>query len=215
MSVPEKLRYISKNYIQQWLPDNPIIIEAGSHCGRDTLLMKKTWPRATIHAFEPISYLFERLVIATKQINGIHCHPYALADKTGWALFYESNEHLGAVSSLLKPKEFLHRNPPVTFKQYQIATMTLDDWAVAHNIHAIDFLWLDMQGFELLMLQASPTILKTVKAIHMEVSLTYRYEQNPLYPEIKQWIESQGFTIVAEALYQGTWGNILCIRTTP
>lgn len=52
---------ISKEYIAQFLPPNPIIIEAGAHIGRDTKKMARQWPNAHIHAFEPVPALFEIL----------------------------------------------------------------------------------------------------------------------------------------------------------
>ena len=52
---------LSRHSIKQFLPKNPVIVEAGAHIGRDTLKMHAIWPQATIHAFEPVPPLFKQL----------------------------------------------------------------------------------------------------------------------------------------------------------
>lgn len=212
MIQPEQLRYITKEYIKEKFPSFKSIVEAGSHKGRDTLELHKTWPDAHIYAFEPVPELFEQLCENTKNISCIHCYRYAFGATTGEALFYLSSKECTAISSLLEPHAFISKKGPVSFTPVTVQTVTLDHWAQINKVPSVDFLWLDLQGFELACLNTSPTILETVKAIHMEVSLTERYKNNPLYPEIKQWLAQQNFIIVAEALYRENWGNILCMR---
>lgn len=66
--------------------------------------------------------------------------------------------------------------------------MTLDDWAEQHNFDRVDFLWLDMQGAELALLESSPVLLSRVQVIHLEVSIVELYEKNPLYTEVSDWL---------------------------
>jgi len=77
-----------------------------------------------------------------------------------------------------------------------VRVTTLDAWAKNEKIEKVDFLWLDMQGFELAMLKASPEILKTVKVIQIEVSKKAFYENTPLADEVQSWLEAQGFSMV-------------------
>ena len=83
---------------------------------------------------------------------------------------------------------------------------------MANNIDHIDFMWLDMQGAEYQMLKKSKIILPTVKVIFTEVSLLQMYEDCPLYPEFRAWLESEGFEVVAEQLPWKDMGNVLFIR---
>lgn len=211
MSITQ-LRYISKEFITQFLPENPVIVEAGAHRGRDTLAMHTCWPHATIHAFEPVPALFQKLKQATIDKKNIHCYNYALSNVTGTASLYQSDEQCDAISSLLKPGEITHEKPQVQFSPYQVPTITLDDWAKKYQIDHIDFLWFDLQGYELAALQSASNVLKNISVIHTEVSLTYRYEHNVLYPELKEFLQTHGFQVYAEALYHKTWGNVLFVR---
>ena len=52
---------LPKKYFLKFLPENPVILEAGAHKGKDTVEMAKLWPAGTIHAFEPVPSLFKKL----------------------------------------------------------------------------------------------------------------------------------------------------------
>lgn len=208
----DKLRYITKEYLQQFLPENPVIVEAGGHIGRDAIQMAKTWPLGQIHTFEPVPHLYAQLVENTQPYPNISTYNIALSDTTGLDQMNISSAECDAVSSMLAPKQFLEKRPDVSFMSQTVPTIRLDDWAQQHNIDHVDLMWLDLQGYELVALQAAEHLLKTVKVIHTEVSIVERYASNPLYDEVKAWLEARGFVLQAESMYRVTWGNALFIR---
>lgn len=210
-----KKRHVPLELLTPYLPKNPIIVEAGAHIGRGTKKMAAFWPHGTIHAFEPVPELFKRLKEVTQNCTNVVYHHYALSDTTGTIPFYVSGGRTTSVSSLIKPQEFKTERPDVTFKTIQVQTITLDDWATNNTIDHVDLLWLDLQGAELLALQGAKQLLKTVKAIHTEVNLTERYKNNPLYEELKKWLEAHGFEAVIEAFRDPTWGNVLFVNKNP
>lgn len=161
---------ISKSSIVPFLTNNPVIVEAGAHIGRDTLKMKKQWPQAVIHAFEPVPELYQQLRTATANIPGIFCYPFALAGHTGTATLHKSSVRSTATSSLLEPHLYKQEHPTTQFEPISVSTITLDRWMKAYTISHVDFLWLDMQGAELLVLQHATELLRTVTAIHTEVA---------------------------------------------
>jgi 2-O-methyltransferase len=205
-------RNISKKIIAQYLPQNPAIIEAGAHIGRDTLKMIKEWPTSIIHAFEPVPDLFIHLSTNVAHTTQVICYPYALSSKTGRSTLFMSSGRSTATSSLLEPTLYKETHPDTLFMPIQVDTITLDDWAQKYNVDHIDGMWLDLQGAELIALQAAPTLLKTVSMIYMEVNFIERYKNMPLYPDIKQWLAKQGFNVELEAFDQSEWGNVLFIR---
>jgi 2-O-methyltransferase len=196
LKFQDEVGVIPKSYIAKFIPPDPIIIEGGAHVGLDTIGMSKMWPKGYIHAFEPVPYLYQRLAHNTKKLRNVGIYQLALGDINGRSKIYLSNGTSDASSSLLKPKEHLSQHPSVLFEDsIEIQVITLDTWAKNHSIEKIDFLWLDLQGYELRMLKASPKILQSVKAIYTEVSLKELYEGCPLYPEMACWFEEQGFRI--------------------
>lgn len=227
MSIANKLKYkifssklnlnkigeVPKEVIKKFLPNNPVIVEAGACHGLDTVEMSKVWPRAQIYAFEPVPYLFDQLVSNTKKLKNVKCYPLALTDYSGSANFFVSSGQSNASSSLLIPKEHLTEHPGVIFSDMiEVKTTTLDLWATENHISRVDFLWLDMQGSELATLKASPRILQTVKVIYTEVLIKQLYDGCPLYPEVKTWLQNQGFRVEREELAWEDAGNVLFVR---
>ena len=200
--------------IKNLLPPNPVIIDCGSHLGTDSIQFSKLIPSATIHSFEAAPIIFEKLKKNVRKYKNINCYPLALSNKNGQAEFFISSGDSDGSSSLLEPSEHLETHPTVFFNEKIIVdTITLDDWALKNNITSVDLLWLDMQGFEMQMLQASKNIINTVKVIHAEVSLKETYKGVVPYMKFRFWLESIGFKIVEEALPTGTdMGNVLFCR---
>ncbi len=211
----------SLEHIKPYLPKNPTIIEAGAFNGSDSIKMTRYWPKATIYAFEPVPYLFEKLVANTALYPQIKCFSYALSDSNGTATLYvsEKPEKPGIpsqASSLRKPKERLRYSSMQFPHEIKVKTITLDSWAQQYDVHSIDLLWLDLQGHELSVLQGATTILSTVSAVFCEVGFIEGYEGQPRYETVKHWLEQKGFTEVGRDFEnQESWffGNILMVRT--
>lgn len=206
------------NDMPRFLPENPVILEAGAFDGEDALRMSQLWSKATIHTFEPVPLLFLKTKAKTFNCKNVHCHQLALSGQTGRAQFYVSSDaqnEISGSSSLLEPKDHLKFYQDIKFNNIiEVQTMNLDEWAEANNIDHIDFMWLDMQGAEFDMLKSAPNILKTVKLIFMEVAFAQTYKNIPLYQEVRAWLESQGFVVIFDETCGAAKaeGNALFIR---
>lgn len=202
------------------LPKNPVIVEAGAFDGKETIKMATMWPHSTIHAFEPVPAIFERLVKNTAHLPNVKRYPLALSDSVGMATLYISEKpqkpgQASQANSLLKPKERLKLSPLTFPGTLDVPTTTLDVWAQEYNIPQIDFLWLDLQGYELNVLQAAPKTVAQVKAIYTEVEFVEAYEGQYLYDDVKSWLEAQIFVMVGKDFDENpTWffGNALFIK---
>lgn len=207
-------------HIQSHLPQNPIIIEAGAYDGRETLRMAKLWPHGIIASFEPVPELFEKLKANTTDTPNVRCYQIALSDSTGTATLHISEKptkpgRASQANSLLKPDKRLELSPLIFPRTIQVPTITIDDWAKQHGIDHIDFLKLDVQGYELNIIKSSPHMLETVKAILTEVEFVHAYQGQYLYAEVKSWLESHGFTMIAKDFSNETdwfFGNALFVR---
>lgn len=207
--------------IAQFIPEQPIILEAGAFHGQDSIRMAQHWPQATVYAFEPVPELFTQLESATATYPQIHPVPLALGATEGTHTFWPSEhpkrpgKHSQA-GSLLEPQERLQWSPITFNKPISVQTTTIDTWATHNNITHIDLLWLDLQGYELPVMQASPHILKTVQAIWTEVHFVQAYKNQAQYPEVTTWLESQGFTLVGTDFTETTswfFGTALFVRS--
>ena len=208
------------DYIKCYLPENPIVIEAGAFDGNDTIKMSYIWPEGTIHSFEPVPEIYVELKNNTKELANVHCYPIALSNKCGIATMHlsEKPNKPGQIShgnSLLKPKDRLEISTMTYPKSTLVPTTTLDLWAQQEKIEQIDFMWLDLQGHQLDVLKASPNTLKKVRVIFTEVEFIQAYEGQPQYLEVRKWLESKGFEMVAKDFTEkpkSFFGNALFVR---
>ena len=205
---------------KKYLPANPVILEAGCYDATDTLLMKSFWPNSKIHAFEPVEQLFLKAQAKLKSKTGIHLYNVALSDVSGKSIFYLSYDSaietiITQSSSLLQAKEHYTYAPYTHFKASEVACLTLDDWAKKYQINNIDFMWLDLQGYELNVLMKSKIIVPTVKAILLEVEFVEAYKSQYMYDDILQWFKLNNFELIA-ASFDPTnhdwYGDVLFIR---
>ncbi|MBA3721239.1 MAG: FkbM family methyltransferase [Parachlamydiaceae bacterium] len=187
------------SYVSRHLSEKPVILECGGFNGVDTKFMASFWPKSTIHTFEPVPELFNQLVQRTKSYLNVHPYQIALADYKGKMTFYLANYPSGSVSgssSLLPPKEHLKYDPCKFTKTIVVDAMDLDSWASLNNVDHIDFMWLDMQGYELNMLKVSE-LAKKVKIIYIEVIFVEAYKGQYLYGDVKKWMLQNGFELIA------------------
>lgn len=211
LSKPEGVVPVA--YIGRFLPPNPNVVEAGAHLGYDTLAMSRFWPKGNVYAFEPVPDLYARLTARTARQKNVTCYPLALSVNVGTAKMYVSSGASNASSSMSPPKEHLADHSDVTFsKEIEVETTTLDALAAASHVSRVDFLWLDMQGHELNAIKAGPAILQTVRAIYTEVYLRESYAGVPLYPEVREYLQGQGFRVERKELPWTDAGNVLFVR---
>ena len=81
-----------------------------------------------------------------------------------------------------------------TVSTEQVATQTLD--LTLANVERIDFLKLDIQGFELTALQHATSVLTRTNVVHCEVSFAEIYQGQALFSEVEQLLRQAGFYFV-------------------
>lgn len=203
--------------VEKYLPKNPVIVEAGAYDGSDSVGLARHWPCAVVHSFEPIPELYKILQEKTSEYARIHTYNTAIGDTIGTALMHVSEHPCNPgvpsqSSSLLAPKEHLNYSPIVFKKQITVPITTFDAWADAHKIDHIDFMWLDMQGYEQNALMASPCVMSKVKAVLTEVEFVEAYEGQFLYADVKKWFEERGFVMIALNTSCGWFGDALFVK---
>lgn len=204
---------IPKRALTRFIPADAVIVEAGAHRGFDTVQFARLWPEGTIHAFEPVPDVYEHLKRNTAPYRNVRTYPLALGDRESAMPMWLSDPEHDYSSSLLKPKEHLDEFPEIGFVETTSVQVTsLASWADREGIAHIDGMWLDMQGYELAALKAAGPILETTRAIVMEVSATELYAGAPLWPEVRAWLESQGFRIEQEHWYRQSFGDVLAAK---
>jgi FkbM family methyltransferase len=196
------------------IPENAIIIDCGAHDGLDSINFAKLLPKSTIHAIEPVPHIYEKLKNNTKVFKNINTYNIAISDKQGEVTINISEGTSDASSSLLQPKEHLKTNPNVYFlTKVSVTSETFDTWCKKYNISDVDFMWLDMQGYELAALKNAPEVLEKCKVIYTEVSKLEEYKDQGLYKDLLTFLNGKGFIVYKEFFDDENHGDVLFIKT--
>lgn len=193
-------------YSTPFLPDNPVIIEAGTASGDSTLEFIKMWPKCTIYGFEACPSNYDSAQKLFLNHKNVHIYPYALSNINGEIEFYVSQANAGT-SSLLKdnfgnisfpdhfntdqePREGHYQDSPV-----KIEAVTLNSFLPKIGVEKVDYIWLDTEGAELLILTEATQILKSVRVLSLEINFQEFRKGSVQFPELHQFLISQGFSL--------------------
>ena len=105
----------------------------------------------------------------------------------------------------------------------QVHSTTLDEVAVAEDLHAPDVLKLDTQGSELDILRHAHTVLASAHLVEVEVAFTPIYTGRPLFHDVAKFFAEEGYELLylsrhfsqRKKFYRGpargqlTWGDAL------
>lgn len=91
-------------------------------------------------------------------------------------------------------KKFVDLSELITVKTESIKTSKLDS-ALAETLN-VDFLKLDIQGFELSALEHASSVLERTNVIHCEVSFFEIYQNQALFSEIETFLRSKDFYFI-------------------
>ncbi len=190
-----------------------VIFDIGSCEGEDTVRYARLFPRARLFSFEslPTNQDLIRRNLTRYAVTNAEVVPLALADRAGEAVFHvssgrPSDEFAGKdwnygnkSSSLLPPagKEAMYGW--IEFKEaITVPTDTLDRFCQSRELTRIDFIHMDVQGAERLVLAGAAAMLPRVGAIWLEVSDQPLYAGQMLRSEIEDFMRSHGFALGCE-----------------
>lgn len=212
----EKWEQKQLDLISFFLPDAPVILQAGGHYGGETVQLATYFPSSPIFSFEPNPHAFEILCANTINYPNIKTYPYALNEYIGRAPFYICHGSLGTdaafehASSLLKPSECMeiHYQGPCV----DVDCVELDDWCRRNDIDHIDLMCLDLQGAELQVLKSSPEILNQVKCLSIHTHFFPFRIGTTTYTELRAFLEESGFQLLSHWYREGLDGRAIFVK---
>jgi FkbM family methyltransferase len=202
--------------IAKFLPDDPVVFEAGGHYGCDTIRFATKWPKGTIISFEPNPHAFAKLLETTKDFDNVYVHNFAINNYNGIAILNVCHGNFGdnpifeGASSLLNASEWMeiHYQGP----KLEVSCVVLDDWCQVNDVDHIDFIWLDLEGLELQVLKSSPKILEKVKVIYTETNFLEFRKGMTQFKDLKTFLENSGFQLLSHWYAEGFQGNVIFVK---
>lgn len=188
-------------------------IQVGAHIGKEVKIFKKLNSEAKIYLFEPQKELFQKLEIQYENDKYISLYNLALGDSKQTQTMYKDINNDSQSSSILEPKEHLKYHTYIKFEKDNkeiIYVDTLDSL----NIHDVNILCIDVQGYELNVLKGSINSLNNIEALVVEVNRKELYEGCPHVSEIDNFLKDFGYVRIVTKWWKKTipWGDALYIK---
>jgi len=155
------------NFIKQHLEKEGVFFDIGANIGAYSLVASKiVGPGGRVHAFEPVSKVFERLKynIELNDLNNIIANQTPVYQSSEIPeLFVSSNENAGI------PSIFHHDTESGTVEK--VLAVSIDEYVEKEKIRRIDMIKIDTEGGELFALRGMRSTLNRFRPmVMMEVS---------------------------------------------
>lgn len=134
----------------------PIVFDVGANEGQWVKDMLAICPSARIHAFEPQKTLAAQIAATHPSVT---VNNMALGDAAGTLELFDYADQPGSqhASLLVGVIDGIHRGYT---KSEKVSIGTLDDYCAQHHVDYIDLLKIDVEGFELKVLQGAKRLLE-------------------------------------------------------
>lgn len=178
-----------------------VVFEFGARYGEDTIEFAQRLPHSQIYTFECNEQTIPQCRDLIKQFSNITLTEKAICESDGPITFYPidakkttttwKDGNQGA-SSLLKASG---KYPIENYVQDEkiVSGITLKTFMQENDINKIDIMWMDIQGAELMALKGLQDRISDVGIFHIEVEFFEIYSRQPLFKDLRNYLESKGF----------------------
>jgi FkbM family methyltransferase len=149
-----------KYLLREWLTEPELtFLDVGANTGDFSSLLRKEFPHAEIHAFEPASATFSKLS-QTPEAETLHLHAMGLSHTPGTAEIYIPEKECMHEHSSMYADVHRHLHERVQHQTETVKLDTLDAFCDHQRIEKVDFLKIDTEGHELCVLQGAEKLLQ-------------------------------------------------------
>lgn len=204
-----------KNLIQKYNLNINGVIQIGAHYGQEIKDFLKN-DITNIICFEPCPEAFE--ILKKNSINKALIFNFALGNDNKIVKMYIEKNNKGMSNSILKPILHLNQYPHIIFdSEINVEMKKLDDFIEENNdlkisINNYNFIYLDVQGFELEVFKGCQQTLKNIDYILCEVNRDEVYENCAKVDQIDKYLSQFNFDRVETTWDGGIWGDALYIK---
>lgn len=175
------------------------VFDVGANRGQTIKWFRPLFPRASIHAFEPFPAAYEDLCVATRDDPLVRPVPLALGAEAATSCLHENSTD--STNSLLpnSPQTVLYTPAHMCIPQgtIEVEVDRLDDYCTRQGINTIDVLKLDVQGYELRVLEGAGAMLNpsTIRSVYLELLFVEYYEDQCWSDEVMAHLRDHGYRL--------------------
>ena len=142
--------------------ENPVLFDVGANIGKYTLLLNKYFDKKNIKifSFEPSKKSFEELKLNAKEVKNLKIFNLGFGEKEYTATLFSDKE--GSSLSSLYKRKLNHFGVKMENKEI-VEVETIDNFCSKNSIGRIDFLKLDAEGNEFLILKGAGNMINSGK----------------------------------------------------
>ncbi len=183
------------------------IVDIGANRGQFTLISRRVFPKARIYSFEPLeepAKIFKQIFDKDPEI---YLFPYAIGKaKTTAAIHVTKDDDSSSLLPITKTQSNMF--PGATEKETrQVLVSPLSQLIDPASIPSASLLKIDVQGYELDVLQGCEDVLQKFSHLYIECSFIELYEGQALAHQIIAWLEQRNFILSGiHNLYYGKNG---------
>jgi FkbM family methyltransferase len=183
------------------------VIDVGANRGQFALVARKVFPKAAIYSFEPLeepARIYKKIFDQDPQVKLYHC---AIGKEKISSTIYITRDDDS--SSLLHPtKTQIDTFPGAAEKEIrQVSVYPLSQLIDPDSIPPASLLKIDVQGYELEVLQGCEDLLPKFSHLYIECSFIELYEGQALAHQIVAWLRNRNLVLSSiHNLYYGKNG---------
>ncbi|HEX7706876.1 MAG TPA: FkbM family methyltransferase [Thermoanaerobaculia bacterium] len=189
-----------------------VIIDAGSHHGWFFHCWKDWCPEATVHAFDADAEACAR----SEELYGgrdVTINHIGLG-RSRSRLEFNVMESSRVSSSFLLPEEETWREidyhtGPITTRSVEV--IPLDDYVRKEAIASIYLMKIDVQGYEIEVLEGAVESLARTDYIFVEAGIRALYQGAPRFTHVHEFLDAHGFHLIAMRAWHR--GNLTLVET--
>ena len=153
--------------IRKLLGQTPnLAIDIGANVGAFTAQLRKTFPNLEVHMFEPANSLFNQLNTRFFEDDLVYVLPLAVSDERGKECLYFDKDRLELAS--LTKRRLDHFNIYFDLSESVDVICFEDYWNINLQRRDIDFIKVDVEGYELAVLRSMGQAINFIKVIQFE-----------------------------------------------
>lgn len=187
------------------------IAHIGAHIGKEVGEYVSLFSNIPIYLFEPQKNIYNELKKNVENYKNVKCFNFGLGAENKLVNFYINTNNENQSSSVLKPKDHLKYHPHVIFNnEEEIEIKRFDDL----ELEEIDFMNIDVQGYELEVLKGSKDSLKDVNYLLIEVNRKELYENCVLVKDLDKFLQQYELNRLETEWWNktGTWGDAFYVK---
>jgi FkbM family methyltransferase len=175
-----------------------VVFDVGANLGQSTELFRVLFDQCVIHAFEPQKNLFEAMRRNLGTPERVILNQSALGEQVGTAVLHRTTHQESSSLLPLNPDSWWAQALDIQPQGTETVTVdTVDHYCAERQIDAIDFLKLDVQGFEPECLRGANRMLTERRIGVIQAELTYHqlYERATRFSDVEALLDPFGYRL--------------------